>query len=29
MSKQCGGIAPLGSSHDYRFVKKIYEHIFR
>ena len=27
MSKRCGGIAPLGSSYDYRYVKKIYENI--
>ena len=27
LSKRCGGIAPLGSSYDYRYVKKIYENI--
>ena len=27
MSKRCGGIAPLGSSYDYRYVKKIYENM--
>ena len=27
ISKRSGGIAPLGSSYDYRIVKKIYENI--
>ena len=27
MSKECGGVVPLGSSYDYRIVKKIYEHV--